>query len=500
MAGPGNILIKIGAEAGQAISELSTVNRALGDTMSSSEKMGAGLKKAAVPAAAALVAIGAGAISAAKAAAEDAAEQERLAGVLERSTGATQAQVAANEDWIASLSKATGVADDELRPALAKLAMATGDVHLAQKDLQTALDVSAATGKSVEQVSAAIAKGYTGQTTALNKLVPGLDQATLKSKDMSAVMTELADKTGGAMAAQAETATGQFAIFTNQMNELKETLGAALLPVLDALLPVLNKFASFAADNTTAIKVLIGVVAALASGILVANAAMKVYAAGQTIVKVATAAWTAAQWLLNAALSANPIGLVIVAVAALAAGIVIAYTRSQTFRDIVSAAFNAVAAAARAVASAFQSLLGAATSAFNWIVSHWKVAAFAFGPLGAAIVVIASNFDKVKEAGTAAFNAIESAIGAVSSAIQSVIGAVQSLIGWLGRIHVPHINLPGPLLAPVPSPGARGLRLAGAPSSSSAPVTVNVYGAIDPEGTARAIRRILSDHDRRLGR
>ena len=96
--------------------------------MSRSEKMGAGLKKAALPAAAALGAIGVAAVGAAKAAMEDAAAQEHLAGVLERTTGATDAQIAATEDWISKTALATGVADDELRPALEKIATATGDV------------------------------------------------------------------------------------------------------------------------------------------------------------------------------------------------------------------------------------------------------------------------------------------------------------------------------------------------------------------------------------
>ena len=133
MPGPGNILIKVGADAGQAVHELSTVDKALGDTMSSSEKMGAGLKKAALPAAAALGAIGIAAIDATKAAVEDAAAQEHLAGVLERTAGASAAQVAATEDWIAAISKATGVADDELRPALEKIVTATGDVTKGQQ-------------------------------------------------------------------------------------------------------------------------------------------------------------------------------------------------------------------------------------------------------------------------------------------------------------------------------------------------------------------------------
>src|SRR5262245_63354127 len=104
MAGPGNILIKVGAEAGQAVRELATLDKSLGSTMSANEKMAAGLRKAALPAAAALGAIGIAAVSATKAAMEDAAAQEALAGQLERTAGATKAQVAAAEDYISKLS------------------------------------------------------------------------------------------------------------------------------------------------------------------------------------------------------------------------------------------------------------------------------------------------------------------------------------------------------------------------------------------------------------
>jgi hypothetical protein len=501
--GPGNILIKVGAEAGQAIRELGTVDKALGSTMTTHEKMSAGLKKAALPAAAALGAIAVASVAAAKAAAEDAAARDKMIGNLERTTGATEAQASALDDWIGKLSLATGVADDDLRPALSRLAASTHDSAKAQEALQVAMDVSAATGKDLGTVAAAIGKGFDGSTGGLTRLGVGLDQATLKSKDMSLIMSELADKTGGAMADQAATASGQYAIFTNQMNELQETLGAALLPVIQALLPLLNSFAGFAAANTTAIKVLVGVVAALSAGILIANAAMKAYAAGQAIVKAATAAWTAAQWLLNAALTANPIGLVIIAVAALGAALVIAYIKSQTFRDIVKGALEAVLTAARAVATGFERLRDAAATAFNWVMNNWTKIAPLFGPIGIAIALVATHFDQLKSAATTALSAITGAISAVAGAIESVIGAVERLIGALGRIHVPHINLPGPFSLAAPSSprgAAPGAYAVAGPASGGGGFTINVYGAIDPEGTARAIERVLRGHNRRQGR
>jgi hypothetical protein len=502
MPGPGNILIKIGADATQAVRELGTTDKALGSTMSTSEKMGATVKKAALPAAAALGAIGVAAIGATKAAMEDAAAQDHLAGVLKRTTGATESQVAATEDWIEGISRATGVSDDELRPSLETLVTATGDVTKSQKLMKQALDISAASGKSVEEVSKAMALATTGQTAKLEKLVPGLSAASKESDNMTVIMGELATLTGGAMAQSTETAAGQMKIMENQTAELQESLGAALLPVVEALVPIMVKLADIAAENTGAIKVLVVIVAALASGILVANAAMKLYAAGSIAVKAATTAWTAAQWLLNAALNANPIGLVVVALAALAAGIYLAYTRSETFRNIVDRAMDVVRSSIIAVDRAFDALKASAFAAWNWIQEHWKLALFAFGPIGAAVYLISENFDRIRRMASAAFDAI---VGGINR----VLDAIRVLLDWLGKIRFPSppkwfrkLSPFGATFAAVPGVGlqAAPAGAAGRAGAGAAPVTINVFGAVDPEGTARAIRRILTNHDRRQGR
>jgi hypothetical protein len=101
---------------------------------------------------------------------------------------------------------------------------------------------------------------------------------------------------------------------------------------------------------------------------------------------------------------------------------------------------------------------------------------------------------------------------AVRRAIEAVITAVQNLISWLGRIHVPKISLPHipgvNLSASAAGAGGTGVAAFGAPrvpfaranaASSSGGVTININGAIDPEGTARAVNRILGGHTRRIG-
>ena len=503
---PGNIIISVGVETAKAVAGLGKLNKGLDDTATTGQKMQAGLRSAALPAAAALTALAGAAVVSTKAAIEDQAVHERLVTSLKNTTNATQAQIDAVAAYIDKTELATGVSDDQLSPAFQTLAMATHDTVEAQKELNIALDVSAATGKDVEQVSLALAKAHDGNFGALKRLIPGLDQAAIKSKDFDAVLANLAETTGGAMANSAGTAEGQMRRFNASIDQLQEALGYALLPIIQAVLPLLTRLSLFAQDNSKAIEILAGVVAVLAGGILAANVALKAYEALQIAVKVATGLWTAAQWLLNAALDANPIGLVVVALAALAAGLVLAYKHSATFREIVQGALAGVEAAARALGTAFDALVAAAKAAFDWIVAHWQVVAFGFGPIGVAIILIASQWDKVSAAAAAARDVMLGAIDAVAGAIRGVIGAVEDLIGALGRIHVPDIHLPhipGVNLAyAMPAgPASYGASSTRSSSSSSGPATViNVYGAIDPEGTARTIRRILDAHDRRQGR
>lgn len=201
------------------------------------EKFGkvAGAAFAAAAAAAAAYA-GKLAIEGVKAAIEDEAAQQRLASALESVTGATEAQIKAVEDQILKTSLATGVADDKLRPALQRLATATGSLDQSQKLLNLALDISAGTGKDVETVSNALAKAYEGNTSSLERLGIGLDKGEVKTKGLEAAVSSLTDLYGGAALEKANTFEGQIARLKVGFDEAKESIGAALLPVLKDLL------------------------------------------------------------------------------------------------------------------------------------------------------------------------------------------------------------------------------------------------------------------------
>jgi hypothetical protein len=200
--------------------------------------IGKAFAAAAAAAGAAAIAIG---IEGVKAAIADEKAQTQLALALENATGATQAQIKATEDSILQMSLATGVADDDLRPALGRLVRATGDTQKAQELLATALDISAATGKPLEAVSNSLGKAFEGNTTALGKLGLGLDAAELKTMSFEQVQGRLTELFGGAAAANAETYAGQIARVQVAFDEAKETLGTALLPILDKLLKFINE-------------------------------------------------------------------------------------------------------------------------------------------------------------------------------------------------------------------------------------------------------------------
>jgi hypothetical protein len=132
------------------------------------------------------------------------------------------------------------VADDQLRPALGRLVRSTGDITKAQDLLSTALDVSTATGKPLETVANALGKAYDGNTAALGKLGIGLSAAELKTMDFTAVQGRLSDLFGGAAARNADTYAGRIARMQVAFDEAKETIGFALLPILEKVIGFIN--------------------------------------------------------------------------------------------------------------------------------------------------------------------------------------------------------------------------------------------------------------------
>jgi hypothetical protein len=211
-----------------------------------SESVGKKFTKMGKVAAAGLAVAGAAAAKfaydAVQAAAEDQKSQKQLVLALTNTTKATTKQIKANEGFISKMQLTYGIADDKLRPALASLARGTGSLTEAQDLLSLAMNVSAGTGKDLSTVSAALVKAHNGNLGALKRLGIPLSDNIVKTKDFDAATKVLAKTFGGAAKANADTFSGRLAIVQQHLNEAKEQIGYALMPIL-------TKFADYIVKN-----------------------------------------------------------------------------------------------------------------------------------------------------------------------------------------------------------------------------------------------------------
>ena len=232
----GNRTLKLSilADVDDLKKKLGEADKAVEDNSNNISEFGKKAAAAFAVAAAAAVAYGTKlAIDGVKAAIQDEQAQLRLANALREATGATDAQIKATEDMILKTSLATGVADDELRPALQRLAVSTKDTEEAQKLLSLALDISKGSGKDLETVASALAKAHDGQEAALGKLGLGLSNAELKTMTFTQIQEKLSDLYGGAAATNAETFQGKIDRLSVAFEEAKEKLGEILLPYVE---------------------------------------------------------------------------------------------------------------------------------------------------------------------------------------------------------------------------------------------------------------------------
>ena len=301
------------------------------------EKAQFAIKKAAVPAAAALGGLAIALGDATRAAMEDQQEQAALALTLQNVTGAGAAQTAQVEKQISAMSRASGVADTEYRKALEALVRGTKDVGIAMNDMNLVMDISTATGMDSASVADALAKAYQGNFKALRSLSPEMSTMIKDGASLNEVMDVLGGTFGGATAKSAETAAGKMKILKNSIGETKESIGAALLPVLEAVLPVLNKFAAWAQENPKAFLAIAAAIGAVAAAIVVTNIAMAL----------------------------NPFALIAAGIALLVVALVAAYNKFEWFRDGIKLIVNTIT-------GFFEGMVNAAITAVNLIIKAYN--------------------------------------------------------------------------------------------------------------------------------
>lgn len=240
------------------------------ETRSFSDKLSGALKTGALAFAALGAAAGAAAVTigvqAVKAAIEDEKAQLTLAKTLENTTKATKDQIKSVEDYIKKTSLAKGVTDDQLRPSLDRLVRSTQDITKAQKLQQLALDISAGTGKDLATVTEALGKAYDGNLGALKRIGVPLDESIIKSKDFNKAQEALAKTFKGQSDVAANSFAGRMERVKIAIDEAKESIGAALLPILENLLkfitdkalPFLNNFVEGFENVTKSVNIDLG--------------------------------------------------------------------------------------------------------------------------------------------------------------------------------------------------------------------------------------------------
>ena len=443
------------------------------------------IKKAAVPAGLAIAALGAVAFDAVKAFAEDDAAAQKLATTLRNTTGATDAQVASVEAFISETSRAAAVADDELRPALDSLVRGTGDVTKAQDLLALALDVSSGTGKDLGAVSDALSKAFNGNLGPLKKLDPALADLIKSGATTDEVFAAMSETFAGQADTAANTTQGKMKNLGIQMGELKESIGEAVLPLVEKMLPALQAFSDWASENKGLIVTLGLVIGGIATAIIATNAALAVY----NTIQALTAA-------LNTALTATFSALWVATGAVVILAIIAALVALQVKFDIFGKAIDGIKAG---------------------FMIWWSVVKFVFG-------AIKSGFEELKDLGEAIFDGIGGAfkgvingvISALEKGLNFAIKGLNTILDGIDKAagpfvnfgEIPEVNLPrlaqggivtGPTIAmigegrepeaviPLSQLGSFGV-------GGGANITVNVNG-----GDPNQILRVLQQYVRQSG-
>ena len=176
-------------------------------------------------------------------------------------------RIAEVETYIAGLQNLYKVLDDQLRPAFQTLLNATGSVTLSQRALETALNVSAGTGASLETVINAIAAGVRGQTKAIKGLNTGIDANIIASGDMNKIMAALEKRFAGQALARLDTYAGKMDTLKVAAADATEIIGKGLVDALSALgddnsiqeaADSMNSFALAIADTVKGLGILVG--------------------------------------------------------------------------------------------------------------------------------------------------------------------------------------------------------------------------------------------------
>jgi hypothetical protein len=297
--------------------------------------------------------------------------------------------------------------------AAAMAAASGGQIDLKSSSIQ----VGKALNDPIKGITALSRVGVTF-TDQQKKQITGLVKSGDTLGAQKVILKELKSEFGGAAAATATNGDKMAVAFGN----LKEQIGTALLPVIDKIqkalvehvIPAVSNFFSEMQSGTGTggqVADILGKVFDVLSNVVNFLGDHK-----ETVVTFVAVLGTLATAfsIVNAVMTANPISLVVIALAALVTGLIMAYKHSETFRTIVDTAFRVVA------------------TAIDFVKDHWKLLiTLILGPFGAAIVFIVDHFNTIKNVCRDVFKFI---VNAFFTVVGALLNGAAKAFGWVPGI------------------------------------------------------------------
>lgn len=561
MARGAELVVRILTDASKAADGIDKASSDFGKFESSMQSM-------AIPAAA----VAGGVALIGTAAVNAASETQQSMGAIDAVFGDSAGQI---KKWAAQASESVGLSTAEygqfasvVGAQLKNLGVPFDQVAGGTDDLiKLGADLAATYGGTTQQAVEALSSALRGEADpaeryglALNQTavnaelaaqgLTGLEGEALTAAKAQAIMAMATEQAGGAVGQfgrEADTVAGQQQRANASWQDAAAALGEQLLPVVTKVTQMFAEFAKWVQQNAGWIMPLIAAIGALAAVILVINGALIAYNAVQSAMKVATAISTAAQWAWNAAMTANPIGILIVAIAALIAGFIYLWNTNEDFRNFFINTWNSIADFFTAL---WKGLLDVVKRVVDWFKSAWDAVAkffksvwdiavqlvmgyfnFWFNTVRAivegvravvnsvvnffvnawqgAVNTVSAIIRTLQSVFTSVINAIMVPINWLVDAFNNVVGAIKNVINWLGKIKIPDvfgaigdfIGGRGVAAAPAgvstfagPSVQALGAGRAAAAGST----TIYVQGGLDSGDTiARRIEQVLAARERR---
>ena len=367
-------VFEIKAIADQAIAKFKEVDGELDKMGKKADDAGgkiSGLDKASKIATAGILAMGAAFVGFAAFGIKEANEAEQALnklGVTLSNFGVNTAETRKKVEELTGSYVDLGFGGEEAAAGFDVLFRATGDLDKAQALLATSADLARVKNISLADAASIVSKASMGGAKAFKEMGITLDTTLPKAQAIDKAMAELNERIGGQATAYTKTFAGQMVVMKEKFADVAETLGTTLMPYLKSFLDGIIKTVNWIKANSSWLSILAGAIVTVTVALAAYNATLKVVAVATKVWGVTSAVVSAiikgvttGQWGLNAALNANPIGLVVAGLVLLAGAFMIAWNKSETFRKAMVKVFQVVVNGVGYLIGAIGKLLEAAS-------------------------------------------------------------------------------------------------------------------------------------------